>query len=64
MIPVNGIKWKEIPFVKDNLNDAICQDDDHNKMDIFWKYFEKYWMTSEEIIKTWNINNTMDIKIY
>ena len=26
-------------------------------MDIFWNYFEKFWMSSEKFILTWNIND-------
>ena len=27
------------------------------KMDKFWHYFEKYWMSSEKMIDLWNISN-------
>ena len=27
------------------------------KMITFWNYFQKYWMSSERFIKTWNIND-------
>ena len=48
VIPVNEIKTKGIPFVKDNSKDAILEDNDSKKMDKFWNYFERYWMLSEK----------------
>ena len=26
-------------------------------MDIYWKYFSKFWMSSSNMIKSWNIND-------
>ena len=57
VIPVNEIKKKGISFVKDNLKDAILEDNDSEKMDKFWNYFEKYWMSSQKMIDSWNISN-------
>ena len=57
VIPVNEIKSKGIPFVKDNLKDDILEENDSEKMDKFWQYFEKYWMSSEKMIDSWNISN-------
>ena len=57
VIPINEIRKKGIPFVQDNLKDAIFQGDDVQKMKTFWNYFDKFWMSSEKFIKTWNIND-------
>ena len=57
VIPVNEIEKKGIPFVKDNLKEAIFNNDDAKKMDTYWKYFSKFWMSSTNMIKSWNIND-------
>ena len=57
VIPINEIRKKGIPFVQDNLKDAIFQGDNVQKMKTFWNYFDKFWMSSEKFIKTWNIND-------
>ena len=56
IVPVNEIKRKGIPFVKDNLKDAMNEDKDFQKMQSFWHYFDKFWMTSEKFINSWNIS--------
>ena len=48
---------KGICSVYDNLKDAIYQGDYLQKMKTFWNYFEKFWMSSENFIKTSNIND-------
>ena len=50
IVPVNEIKRKGIPFVKDNLKDAVNEDKDFQKMQSFWHYFDKFWMTSENLL--------------
>ena len=57
LIPIDELRSKGIPFVKDTLKDSIHEIDDINKMKSFWNYFEKFWMSSENFIKTWNIND-------
>ena len=57
MIPIYEIREKGIPFVKDNLKDAIYDGDDFQKMITFWNYFEKFWMSSEKFIKKLNIHD-------
>ena len=43
--------------MKDNLKDALFNDEDVKKMDIYWTYFSKFWMSSSNMIKSWNIND-------
>ena len=57
VIPKNEIITKGIPFVKDNLKDAILEADDRLKMDKFWIYFKRFWMSSDKMIDSWNISN-------
>ena len=57
VIHVNEIKRKGFAFLKDNLKEAILQDKDLEKMDKFWNYFEKYWLSSNKMIESWNIFN-------
>ena len=57
VIPVNEMKTKGIPYMKDNLKVAILEDYDSEKMDKFWHYFEKFWMSSEKMIDSWEILN-------
>ncbi len=44
-------------FVKDNFKDALNQEDEMKKLNHFWIYFDKYWMSSDKFIDDWNINN-------
>ena len=39
------------------MKEAILEDNDSEKMDKFWNYFEKYWMSSQKMIDSWNISN-------
>ena len=48
---INEICKKGIPVVKDNLKDAINEGDDFQKMITFWNYFEKFWMSSKNLLK-------------
>ena len=57
IIPVNKIKTKGFVFVNNNLKDAIFKEKDSEKLQKFWKYFENYWMSSNEMIEMWNISN-------
>ena len=57
VIPANEITTKGFAFVKDNLKEAILEENDSEKMQKFWKYFENYWMSSNKMIETWNISN-------
>ena len=57
LIPVNEISTKGFAFVNDNLKDVIFRDNDSEKLQKFWNYFEKYWMSSNKMIETWNIAN-------
>ena len=57
VIPVNEISTKGFAFVNDNLKDVIFRDNDSEKLQKFWNYFEKYWMSSNKMIETWNISN-------
>ena len=57
VIPVNEIRRKGFAFVNDNLKPAILGANDSQKLQKFWDYFEKYWMSSSEMIDTWNIAN-------
>ena len=57
VIPIDEIREKGILYVKDILKDSIYQGDDNQKMITFGNYFKKYWMSSENFIKTWNIND-------
>ena len=57
VILANEIKNKGTAFVKDNLKDAILQEKDLEIMDKFWTYFEKYQMSLDEMIQTWNLSN-------
>ena len=43
--------------MKDNFKDALNDENDKQKMDHFWTYFFKYWLSSDEFINAWNINN-------
>ena len=45
VIPANEITTKGFAFVKDNLKEAILEENDSEKMQKFWKYFENYWMS-------------------
>ena len=57
IISVNEIKTKGILFVNDNFEDVLNQEDDKKKMNHFWNHFDKYWMSSDRFIDTWNNNN-------
>ena len=57
VIPVNEISTKGFAFVNDNLKDVIFRDNDSEKLQKFWNYFEKYWMSSNKMIETWNISS-------
>ena len=57
VIPANEITTKGFAFVKDNLKEAILEENDSEKMQKFWKYFDNYWMSSNKMIETWNISN-------
>ena len=57
VIPANEIKTKGFVFVNNNLKDAILGANNSEKLQKFWNYFEKYWMSSNKMIDTWNISN-------
>ena len=56
ILPRDEILSKGVFNVRDII-DAECKDVEVvKKWDIFWNnYIKKYWMSSEEFIKTWNI---------
>ena len=58
ILPQDEILSKGIFYVRDII-DTECKDvEDVKKWDFFWNnYFKKYWVSSEEFIKTWNIYN-------
>ena len=56
VIPRDEIMTKGIDYVRDILDAACKSQKDTRKWDSFFdKYFKKYWCSSDEFIKTWNI---------
>ena len=56
IIPIDEIEKYGIPYVH-HLVKANCNQSDLDKMEIFWKYFRKYWMSSPSFIYPWNIHH-------
>ena len=56
IIPVDQIKTYGIPFVRGCVETDLNKND-LEKMDIFWEYFNKYWMSSPSFIFRWNIQH-------
>ena len=59
IIPINEIVSKGIPYVRSILesNDLNLEQGDLDKWAQFWEYFESYWCSSEEFMKTWNVRD-------
>ena len=45
-----------MPCVKQAISGMDLTKEDEEKFDKFWAYFENFWMSSPDFIKTWNIN--------
>ena len=56
IIPHDEILTKGIPYVRSIIDKECNSDIDLKKWDDFWRdYFIKFWMSSEDFVKTWNI---------
>ena len=56
ILPRDEILFKSIFNVREIIDTEYKDVENVKKWDIFWNnYFKKYWMSSEEFIKTWNI---------
>lgn len=60
IIPQSEIKVKGIPFVRSCIPETEGRN--KSKWNAFWKYFDRFWMSSPTFIKTWNIHH-MDIDL-
>ena len=56
IIKQHEIKEKGIPYVRSIVGHDVEEgSEDSKKWDAFWKYFTSFWMSSKEVIATWNI---------
>ena len=62
IIPKDEIKSKGIPYVKNAIESIGLSADDKEKWLKFWKYFNKFWMSSDEFIMLWNHHGIADSK--
>jgi len=60
IIPPDEVRSKGIPYVKQAIESANLTVEDRRKWEKFWKYFCKFWMSSDEFIKMWNHHNVAD----
>ena len=56
IIPPNEIEEFGIPFVRDIIDENLGEND-LKKIDLFWQYFDKFWMESASWICGWNVNH-------
>ena len=56
IIPPNEIMKYGIPFVRDIVDHELSKKD-MDKIEIFWQYFYKFWMSSPSFIYRWNVNH-------
>ena len=56
LIPPNEIRKYGIPYVRE-IMDYELSNSDMKKMEIFWEYFENFWLSSPSFIYSWNVNH-------
>ena len=57
LIPPNEIESKGIPFVRSAIETDDLPQEEHERLEQFWKYFKRYWMSSPTFINSWNTNH-------
>ena len=57
VVPKDEIESKAIPYVKSKIEENIKLTlKEKTSMKKFWTYFKKQWMSSPEMISSWNIS--------
>lgn len=56
IIPPEEIKEFGIPFVREIVDENL-NENDMKKVEMFWEYFEKFWLGSPSWINSWNVHH-------
>ena len=57
LIPPNEIENKGIPFVRSVIETDDLSSEEMSKMEFFWTYFQRYWLSKPTFINSWNIHH-------
>ena len=56
VIPPKDIETCGIPYVREIVDENL-NENDMKKIEIFWQYFNKFWMSSPSFICRWNVHH-------
>ena len=56
LIPPNEIRTYGIPYVREIINFDLSSSN-MKKMEMFWEYFENFWLSSPSFIMSWNVKH-------
>ena len=56
LIPPNEIEIKGIPYVRSIVDEGLTTQD-MEKIEVFWTYFKRFWLSKPSFINSWNINH-------
>ena len=57
LIPPNKSKSKEIPYIWSVIEIDDLSTEEISKMELFWAYFQRYWLSKPTFINSWNIHH-------